>query len=420
MRRPDEKRYVSDLFSFSGSSPLDRKIWTVSQLTSEIKGILEESFSGIWVEGEMSNFRQPGSGHMYFTLKDEASQIGAVMFRSLNRTLRFRPEDGLAVLAFGTVSVYERRGEYQINVEYLEPKGLGALQLAYEQLKERLAQEGLFDPAHKKGIPLLPQRIGVITSPTGAAIRDILQVIRRRVANVQIVLYPVQVQGEIAAEEIARGIEEMNRCGRIDVLIVGRGGGSIEDLWAFNEERVARAIFASQIPILSAVGHETDYTIADFVADVRAPTPSAAAEIVVSHKDQLRQRVDELMSRLFSSLRFLLQSHATSLSHLQGRLQVCSPQGTLRLQRHRFSALRDRLERGSLAYLQGRKESLRRTVEKLEALSPLSVLQRGFSICMSLSSQQIIRDAGEVHIGEGLLVRLHRGKIQCEIRGREM
>jgi len=245
-------------------------------------------------------------------------------------------------------------------------------------------------------------------------------VIRRRVANVQIVLYPVQVQGETAAEEIARGIEEMNRCGRIDVLIVGRGGGSIEDLWAFNEERVARAIFASRIPILSAVGHETDYTIADFVADVRAPTPSAAAEIVVSHKDQLRQRVDELMSRLFSSLRFLLQSHATSLSHLQGRLQVCSPQGTLRLQRHRFSALRDRLERGSLAYLQGRKESLRRTVEKLEALSPLSVLQRGFSICMSLSSQQIIRDAGEVHIGEGLLVRLHRGKIQCEIRGREM
>jgi exodeoxyribonuclease VII large subunit len=418
LRHPDE-RYASDLFSFSGSSPLDRKIWTVSQLTSEIKEILEESFAGIWVEGEISNFRQPSSGHMYFTLKDEASQIGAVMFRSLNRTLRFRPEDGLAALAFGTVSVYERRGEYQINVEYLEPKGLGALQLAYEQLKERLAQEGLFDPAHKKGIPLLPQRIGVITSPTGAAIRDILQVIRRRVANVQIVLYPVQVQGETAAEEIARGIEEMNRHGHIDVLIVGRGGGSIEDLWAFNQERVARAIFASQIPILSAVGHETDYTIADFVADVRAPTPSAAAEIVVAHKDQLRQRVDELMSRFHSLLRFLLQSRATSLSHLKGRLQAFSPQGILRLQRQRFSALEDRLERGSLAYLQGRRELLRRTVEKLEVLSPLSVLQRGFSICMSLSSQQIIRDASEVQAGDGLLVRLHRGKIQCEVKGRE-
>jgi exodeoxyribonuclease VII large subunit len=394
-------------------------VWTVSQLTSRIKQILEESFPGLWIEGEISNFRQPASGHMYFTLKDEGSQISAVMFRFANRALRFRPEDGLAVLLFGTVSVYERRGEYQINVEYLEPKGLGALQLAYEQLKQKLAQEGLFDRAHKQPIPLLPQRIGVITSATGAAIRDILQVLHRRVANVEVVLYPVQVQGGTAAEEIALGIEEMNRRKGIEVLIVGRGGGSIEDLWAFNEERVARAIFASRIPIISAIGHETDYTIADFVADVRAPTPSAAAEMVVSHKDQLRQRIDELTNRLLSSLRFLIQGRASSLSHLSARLQVLSPQATLRIQRERLCSLEDRLPRGLQAYLQSKRESFQRAVEKLGALSPLSVLERGFGLCMRLPSLQILRDADEVRIGDEVLVRLYRGKIFCEVKGQE-
>jgi exodeoxyribonuclease VII large subunit len=415
-----DKRYPSGFLPFFGSLPLDRQIWSVSQLTSRIKEILEENFPGIWIEGEVSNFRQPSSGHMYFTLKDEASQISAVMFRSANRALRFRPEDGLAVLAFGTVSVYERRGGYQINVEYLEPKGVGALQLAYEQLKEKLAQEGLFDPAHKKPIPLLPQRIGVITSATGAAIRDILQVLQRRVAHVKIVLYPVQVQGETAAEEIARGIEEMNRWKGIEVLIVGRGGGSIEDLWAFNEERVARAIFASRVPIISAVGHETDYTIADFVADVRAPTTSAAAEMVVSHKDQLRQRVDELVGRLLSSLRLLLQSHATSLSHLGGRLQLFSPGGMLRLQRERLQSWEDRLRRGIPAYMQSRREMAQRTIEKLGALSPLAVLERGFSLCMILPSFRILQDASQVEIGDEVLVRLYRGKVFCQVKGREI
>jgi exodeoxyribonuclease VII large subunit len=408
-----------DLFPSASHIHLDRKVFTVSQLTSQIKEILEGTFVGIWVEGEISNLRQPSSGHMYFTLKDEATQISAVMFRSLNRDLRFSPKDGLAVIVYGRVSVYERRGEYQITLEYMEPKGIGALQLAYEQLKERLAQEGLFDPSHKKPIPLLPQRVGVITSATGAAVRDILHVIHRRFANLEVILYPVQVQGETAAGEIAKAIEEMNRWGKIEVLIVGRGGGSIEDLWAFNEEKVARAIFASRIPIISAVGHETDYTIADFVADVRAPTPSAAAEIVVTSKDQLCQRTDELIGRILSSMQLRLQRFATSLSHLKGRLQVVTPQGMLKLQRQRLVSLADRLERGSSAILQMKRESLQRAVGKLGALSPLAVLERGFALCMKLPSLQILRDAQEVAIGDDVLVRLCQGKILCQVKERE-
>lgn len=409
-----------DLFPSASRIHLDRKVFTVSQLTSQIKEILEGTFVGIWVEGEISNLRQPSSGHMYFTLKDEVTQISAVMFRSLNRDLRFSPKDGLAVIVYGRVSVYERRGEYQITLEYMEPKGIGALQLAYEQLKERLAQEGLFDPAHKKPIPLLPQRVGVITSATGAAVRDILHVIHRRFANLEVILYPVQVQGETAAGEIAKAIEEMNQWGKIEVLIVGRGGGSIEDLWAFNEEKVARAIFASRIPIISAVGHETDYTIADFVADARAPTPSAAAEIVVTSKDQLCQRMDELIGRMLSSMQLRLQRFATSLSHLKGRLQAVTPQGMLKLQRQRLVSLADRLERGSFAILQMKRESLQRAVGKLGALSPLAVLERGFALCMKLPSLQILRDAQEVAIGDDVLVRLCQGKILCQVKEREI
>jgi len=409
-----------DLFSSANRLPLDRQVFTVSELTSQIKEILEGTFVGIWVEGEISNLRRPSSGHMYLTLKDEATQISAVMFRSSNRDLRFTPKDGLAVIVYGRVSVYERRGEYQIAVEYMEPKGIGALQLAYEQLKERLAQEGLFDPAHKKPLPLLPQKVGVITSATGAAIRDILHVIHRRFANLQVILYPVQVQGETAAAEIARAIEDMNRWGKIEVLIVGRGGGSIEDLWAFNEEKVARAIFASRIPIISAVGHETDYTIADFVADVRAPTPSAAGEIVVTSKDQLCQRTDELVGRMVSSLQLRLQRHATALSHLKGRLQALTPEGMLKLQRQKLLAVADRLERGSFAILQLKRESLQRTVGKLGALSPLAVLERGFALCMRLPSLKIVRNAEEVGLGDVVLVRLCQGKILCQVKEREM
>src|ERR1700675_233442 len=241
------------------------KIYTVSDLTSEIRVLLEDSFPGVWVEGEVSNVHHHSSGHLYFTLKDQESQIRGVMFRMQNRNLRFKPQDGLAVLIYGVLSVYERRGDYQVVVEYMEPKGLGALQLAFEQLKKKLQAEGLFDEARKRPIPMLPRRIGVITSPTGAAIRDILQVLRRRFAGVDVLIYPVTVQGDEAAPEIVDAVRELNRRGGLDVLIVARGGGSIEDLWAFNEESVARAIADSKIPVISAVGHEVDYTIADFV-----------------------------------------------------------------------------------------------------------------------------------------------------------
>ena len=259
----------------------ERHIWKVSELTVRIRDLLEGAFRDLWVEGEVSNFRAAQSGHLYFTLKDEKSQIRCVCFRDQVRGLKFRPEDGLHVTVRGSLSVYEPRGEYQIYVTHIEPVGLGALQLAFEQLKKKLAAEGLFDAGRKKPLPVLPRCIGVVTSPTGAAIRDILRVLKRRFPNVHVSLYPVKVQGEGAAAEIVRAIRHFNRGSVVDVLIVARGGGSFEDLWAFNEEIVARAIAESEIPVITGIGHETDFTIADFVADLRAPTPSAAAEIVV-------------------------------------------------------------------------------------------------------------------------------------------
>src|SRR2546428_3344102 len=271
--------------------PPPRMLYTVSALTALLRVHIESAFSDVWVEGEVSNLRIPTSGHAYFTLKDASSQIRAVLFRSVGRSQRFALQDGLQLVCRGRLTVYEPRGDYQVIVEYAEPKGVGALQLAFEQLKARLAAEGLFDQARKRPLPFLPRRIGVVTSPTGAAIRDIVQVAHKRDPGVTIVLDPVAVQGESAAGEIARAIEELNEMGGFDVLIVGRGGGSLEDLWPFNEEIVARAVAASRIPVVSAVGHEIDFTIADFVADMRAPTPSAAAELVVRDRVDLPKRL---------------------------------------------------------------------------------------------------------------------------------
>ncbi len=296
----------------------DRKILTVSRLTALIKGVLEENFEHVWVEGEISNLAMPVSGHLYFTLKDAAAQLRCVMFRASSRALRFKPKDGMGVVVRGRVSLFEPRGEYQLIVEYLEPQGIGALQLAFSQLKERLAKEGLFAEAHKKPIPRLPQRIGVVTSATGAAIHDILNVLNRRFANVEVLIYPVKVQGEGAAREIAQAVKDFNRYGNIDVMIVGRGGGSIEDLWAFNEEVVARAIYHSRIPVISAVGHEVDFTIADFVADLRAPTPSAAAELVVKSKAELDAELDALSHRLRQAIH-------RSLADCRGKVHLLSP-----------------------------------------------------------------------------------------------
>ncbi|MBI2903157.1 MAG: exodeoxyribonuclease VII large subunit [Candidatus Methylomirabilis oxyfera] len=392
------------------------KIYTVSDLTGEIRVLLEDSFSGIWIEGEVSNFHHHSSGHMYFTLKDHESQIRAVMFRQQNRQLRFQPLDGLAMLLYGVLSVYERRGEYQVIVEYMEPKGLGALQLAFEQLKERLQAEGLFDDSRKRPIPMLPGRIGVITSPTGAAIRDILHVLRRRFAGVDVLIYPVTVQGDQAPPEIVDAIRELNRRGGLDVLIVARGGGSIEDLWAFNEEVVARAIAESKIPVISAVGHEVDYTIADFVADLRAPTPSAAAELVVSKKDELAQRLDDLQARMSGVIRSRLDALIMRVGGLERHLRLLNPMERIRMQRRRLTALWKDLAGWADRRLVVVNGELKAAAGKLDSLSPLAILSRGYSICMRLPGHEIVKESAELLVGDEVEVRLHRGRLHCDVR----
>jgi len=391
------------------------RIYSVSELTAELKALLENTFTGVWVEGEISNFKHHTSGHMYFTLKDDRGQLRAVMFRGSNRGLQFRPEDGLAVIVFGNVTIYEPRGEYQVYVEYMEPKGLGALQLAFEQLKTRLEAEGLFDPARKRPIPLLPKKIGLVTSPSGAAIRDILQIIHRRFVNVQVLIFPVRVQGEGAAAEIVEGIESLNKRGDLDVLIVARGGGSIEDLWAFNEEVVARAIYASQTPVISAVGHETDFTIADFVADVRAPTPSAAAELVISRKAELSQRVDDLFSRLVSHMRYRAERSGERLRSLERHLRLLSPLERVKRQRERLRdgalALQSSMSH-RLALWRG---DLRTAAARLDSLSPLAILARGYSVCRRLPDLSILTRAASVAEGGRVEVLLHQGGLICRV-----
>jgi len=442
---------MSELNSF-------RPIYTVSQLTGEIKTLLEKNFENIWVEGEISNFRHPTSGHLYFTLKDESCQLRAVMFRMQNRLLKFDPEDGLQIVCYGRLTVYDPRGEYQIVVDYMEPKGLGALQLAFEQLKEKLAREGLFDSARKRPLPTLPQKIGIVTSPTGAAIRDILQIIDRRFANVHILLYPVRVQGTGAAQEIAQAIEELGRWPALEVMIVGRGGGSLEDLWAFNEEEVARAIHRSPVPVISAVGHEIDFTIADFVADLRAPTPSAAAELVVRNKVELVQNLENRVWRLNQVVRTTLESWQERLESLIHRLT--DPRKRIADQRLRLDDFSFRLATSIQQGLGRRSERLglkreslfllhpgkrvadfsrrlsqayhrlmisarvalrlhRQRVEviagRLRTLSPLSVLERGYSIVRRLPSQEIIREASRLKPHDRVNVKVHRGEFTARV-----
>ena len=394
------------------------RIYGVSELTAELKTLIEGTFTGVWVEGEISNFKHHTSGHMYFTLKDDRGQLRAVMFRGSNRGLQFRPEDGLAVVVFGNVTIYEPRGEYQVYVEFMEPKGLGALQLAFEQLKTRLEAEGLFDPARKRPIPLLPEKIGLVTSPSGAAIRDILQIIHRRFANVKILILPVKVQGEGAASEIVEGLEVLNKRGDLDVIIVARGGGSIEDLWAFNEEPVARAIYASRTPVISAVGHETDFTIADFVADVRAPTPSAAAEMVISRKAELIQRVDDFVSRLVSYMRYRVERSGERLRSLDRHLRLLSPLERIKRQRERLrdevSALQSSMSH-RLALWRG---ELRTAAARLDSLSPLAILARGYSVCRLLPDLSIVTRAASVAEGGRVEVLLAQGGLICRVEER--
>lgn len=399
------------------ATELTRHIYTVSALTAEVKAVLEDGFSAVWVEGEVSNFKHHTSGHMYFTLKDADAQIRAVMFRGSNRLLKFQPKDGMAVLALGTVTVYERRGEYQINVEFMEPKGVGALQLAFEQLKAKLEAEGLFEAARKRPLPRLPRKIGIITSPTGAVIRDMLTIIGRRFPGLAILIYPVQVQGEAAAPEIAAAVAAMGRRSDLDVLIVARGGGSLEDLWAFNEEVVARAIAGSPIPVISAVGHETDITVADFVADLRAPTPSAAAELVVAQRDELRQRVDDLTARALAAVENGLAVRRARAEMLGRHLGVLSPEAQVRRQAERLRGLTQRLHAWWGMTRMRRQERMKVLVGKLETLSPLAILARGYSICWSLPGRHVVKAAGEVRIGSEVAVRLHRGELTCVVQG---
>ncbi len=437
-----------------------RTVLTVAELNALVRDRIEAAFPSVWIEAEISNLRRYPSGHTYFTLKDAQAQIAAVLFRGSAAGLRFRPEDGLKVLARGRVSLYEPRGTYQVIVEAMEPAGLGALQLAFEQLKARLEAEGLFDAARKRPLPLLPRRIGIVTSPAGAAIRDILRVLRRRFANLQVVVAPARVQGDGAAAEIVQGIRDLQALGGIDVLIVTRGGGSLEDLWPFNEEAVARAIVASPIPVISAVGHEIDVTIADLVADLRAPTPSAAAEMVVQSKQEMLDRLSGQRARVLSAGRLAVARRRDELARLEAarafdavrsrlrdamlrlddlgatlrhrlerqltgarhRLEVLEQRMTPRRLAERFAARRAGVEAAARllrSAAEGRLERARHAVaafgERLHALSPLAVLARGYAICRLPQGVPIIKEAAAVHPGSCVEVRLHRGRLECAV-----
>ena len=441
----------------SGAAP---RVVSVSELTAAIRSALESRFVDVWVEGEISNCRLWNTGHLYFSLKDDRAQIKAIMYRSSVRVLKFKPEDGLHVVAWGRVTVYDPKGEYQFVCERLEPHGFGARQVAFEQLKKRLEAEGLFAASRKRPLPSLPRRIGIVTSLDGAALRDIIKVLRRRYPNANLVIRPTRVQGEGAATEIARAVRDIGRVRGVDVAIVGRGGGSVEDLWAFNEEAVARAIAASPVPIISAVGHEIDFTIADFVADLRAPTPSAAAELVVKAKDEYGVRIDRLHDRLRAALGRVVQRrrhavqtllarrgfaaftarlalrgrHVADLTHalrrnMGERLSKRERQLTrieLRLEaldlRRRLARLRARLmsATGAMAAADARRRGrldgrLRALAAQLDTLSPLGVLARGYSVTWNAERTAIIRSAATVHPGDRVHVRLHKGELACNV-----
>jgi len=388
-------------------------ILTVTHLTIQIKNLLEGNFPDIWVEGEISNLSIPQSGHAYFTLKDEQSQIRSVLFRSSQRFLKFTLQHGMQVICRGRVSVYEPRGEYQLIVDYIEPKGIGALQLAFEQLKAKLEKEGLFDLDHKRPLPLLPQRIGIITSPTGAAIRDMLRVIKRRHPRMHILIYPVPVQGIEAAPAIVEAIQYFNRDQNVEVMIVGRGGGSLEDLWAFNEEPVARAIYASKIPIISAVGHETDYTISDFVADLRAPTPSAAAEMVVKSEESFRESISSLESSLIKSIQQQIDLTRASLREFTRLLG--DPRRLLEQYVQRVDELTGRLATGLQHHVRRDRALLTALTAGLDHLNPLGILSRGYSVTRKLPEGVILKDASNVRPGDLLNTKLHNGEIVSRV-----
>ncbi len=446
----------------SGKETL-RKIFSITELTSNIKDVLESSFPLIWISGEISNFRKPFSGHFYFTLKDESSQISSVMFKGQNRNLIFSPKDGMMITGLGRISVYEPRGTYQVILEYLEPKGAGAMQAAFEQTKKRLFEQGLFDEQHKRPLPFLPNKIGIITSPGGAVIHDILKIINRRFPDVHIQIVPVRVQGKGAENEIVSSIELINRNFKTDVIILARGGGALEDLHAFNSEEVAQAVFASKIPVISAIGHETDFTISDFTADLRAPTPSAAAEMLVPLKNELTEKCSRLSFAMLSRMNQTIHNHRSEIEGLSNRL--VSPKKKIDHMRLRHDEVNQRLTRMLNRSLHQKKEHLAWRIDKLrlntpsihlnkvkdkhdiyrsklsnyiintlinnkrsqlreacgrlQALNPSAILSRGYSITRTIPEAVIVRNAGTVDIDQRLEVVLAKGSLMCRIERKQ-
>ena len=445
---------------YMGPSNTDQhRVYTVSELNSDIKDILEKTYPFIWIYGEISNFNIPASGHFYFTIKDEHAQVNAVMFRNQNRNLKFKPEDGLSITGLGRISVYEPRGTYQIIFEYLEPKGTGAIQMAFEQLKKRLADEGLFDEKHKKPLPFLPRKISIITSPTGAVVHDILKIIDRRFSNLHIEIVPVKVQGSRAKDEIRSAIEMINARDDSDVAILARGGGSLEDLHAFNSEDVARAVFASKIPIISAVGHETDFSITDFVADFRAPTPSAAAELAVPVKKELMLKISNLSEiltkrflRYFGHLRTFLNAMSNRMIHPKRtivdlmlktddmldrlnrafknsfrkhheqlwwrieRLFSNNPLKQIKLLKNKLDIKNTNIQIYTQILLNSKRSKLRELEAKLHTLSPKAILGRGYSITRTIPDATVVRDPLELSIGQDLEVMVAGGSFICTVK----
>jgi exodeoxyribonuclease VII large subunit len=451
----DEAAEASDHLEAKKALP---QVYSVSTLTRDIRAIMEAAFDSIWVEGEISNFRTAASGHSYFVLKDDKAQVRCVLFKGYRAGIKFQPEDGDQVLMFGRITVYDARGEYQIIAESLEPRGLGALQKAYEQLKEKLDKEGLFDEDVKKPLPVFPWKVGVVTSPTGAAVRDIINVIRRRNSKTSVLLRPAKVQGEGSAKDIAQGIRDLNTIDDVEVIIVGRGGGSLEDLWAFNEEEVARAIFASRIPVVSAVGHEIDFTIADFVADLRAPTPSAAAELTVpvlkdilrntqsltedlleaisqkieAYRDLLNrlmdrrffhqpkeifgphiQRLDELHSRMMRSLGQGLVVNQQRLKDRKHRLIQASPKHRIQLLSEKLEGIQNRAIQNIQTQIRFRRERFEGILKNLNAVNPLAILERGYSICSK--DGKSLKSSDRVKPGDKIDIRLSKGELNCTV-----
>ncbi|MGC2648213.1 MAG: exodeoxyribonuclease VII large subunit [Candidatus Sulfotelmatobacter sp.] len=439
--------------------PPERRVWTVRALVAAVRTHVEREYSDAWVEGEISNFRAPDSGHLYFTLKDGNAQIRVVMFRSAARLLRFRPADGMQVVVRGRVTIYDDRGELQIAAEYIEPKGAGGLQVAFEQLKAKLEAEGLFAAERKKAIPTLPARIGIVTSPQAAALRDILNILQRRHHTANAVIYPAQVQGEMASAEVAAGIRYFNQSRSVEVIIVARGGGSTEDLAAFNDEKLARAVAASEIPLISAVGHETDFTIIDFVADLRAPTPSAAAELVIRSRVDIENQAEAVRERLvramerrllearhalieraqhgaFARMMDLIRQRQQKLDDLTYRLERGERQMLEQLRRRWenvsatvrhydlrrvLAGIRAELDAGTSAMasamrnqLLQNKVRLERMSRALETLSPLAVLQRGYALIFDAAGN-LVKDAAQLNPGDAVRARLARGEIQAAV-----